>query len=120
MSNIKNKIEKIKINIHSVNDDKYSNIFNNILSVLDDMSNEIENMKERQDNLEESVQYMDEDITGLQDELFEEVSIEDLIEMEDEYIEVNCKNCNKPIFVEKESINNNKVIPCPFCNKEAI
>lgn len=120
MKNIKDKIENIKSNVINISDDKYENIFNGILSVLDDMSEIIEDMNNRQDYLEENVQYIDEDLTGLQDELFEEVSIEDLIEMEDEYIEINCKSCNKPLFVEKESIDNNKSIPCPFCNKEAI
>ncbi|MDZ5010772.1 hypothetical protein GNF77_18110, partial [Clostridium perfringens] len=93
---------------------------NSISSVLDDMLNVIEDMSNRQDYLEENVQYIDEDLTGLQDELFQEVSIEDLIEMDDEYIEISCKNCEKPLFVEKESIDNNKVIPCPFCNRDAI
>ncbi|MDZ4907186.1 CD1247 N-terminal domain-containing protein, partial [Clostridium perfringens] len=107
-------------NIENVSDDKYKNLFNSISSVLDDMLNVIEDMSNRQDYLEENVQYIDEDLTGLQDELFQEVSIEDLIEMDDEYIEISCKNCEKPLFVEKESIDNNKVIPCPFCNRDAI
>ncbi|MCR1949743.1 MULTISPECIES: CD1247 N-terminal domain-containing protein [unclassified Clostridium] len=120
MKDIKDKIENIKTNVTNISDDKYQNIFSSILSVLDEMSDVIEDMNNRQDYLEENVQYIDEDLTGLQDELFEEVSIEDLIEMEDEYIEVNCKNCNKPLFVEKDAIDNNKSIPCPFCQEEAI
>ena len=120
MKDIKNKIEGIKTNIENVSDDKYKNLFNSISLVLDDMLNAIEDMSNRQDYLEENVQYIDEDLTGLQDELFQEVSIEDLIEMDDEYIEISCKNCEKPLFVEKDSIDNNKVIPCPFCNRDAI
>ena len=42
------------------------------------------------------------------------------MEIEEEYVEINCKHCDKPLFVEKESINKNKNLPCPFCNKDAI
>ena len=66
------------------------------------------------------LEYIDEDIIGLQDELFEEVSIEDLMEMEEEYVEIKCNNCNKPLFVEGATISNSNSIPCPFCNKNAI
>ncbi|ASW42678.1 CD1247 N-terminal domain-containing protein [Clostridium isatidis] len=120
MKNIKNKIETIKNDIIKVNNKEYKDIFNNILSVLDDLSKVTEELIVRQESLEENIQYLDEDVTGLQDELFEEVTIEDLIEMDDEFVEINCKNCNKSLFVEKESIDNNKNIPCPFCHNDAI
>jgi Zn finger protein HypA/HybF involved in hydrogenase expression len=119
MKDIKAKINIIKTNVSNINNEEYKAFFNDILSVLNDMSNVIEDMGNRQDYLEENVQYIDEDLTVLQDELFEEVSIEDLMEIDDEYVEISCKNCNKPLFVEKESIDNNKSIPCPFCNRDA-
>lgn len=119
MIQINDKIEKIKFAVSNIEDDKNKEILDGILSVLDDMSNLIENINARQDYLEENIEYMDEDLTVLQDEVFEEVSIEDLMEIEDEYIEISCKNCNKPLFVEKESVENNKVIPCPFCKEKA-
>ena len=120
MKDTKSKIEKLKDEIYKVEDIKYKVIFDNILSVLNDISESIEEIDYKQDSLEENIKYLDEDIIGLQDKLFEEVSIEDLLELEDEYIEVKCKNCDKPLFVEKESIKEKKDIPCPFCNKEAL
>lgn len=120
MKEVKIKIEKLKEEISSIEDNKYKEIFDSILSIVSDISDSIEEIDYKQDSLEENIKYIDEDIIGLQDELFEEVSIEELIELEEEYVEVKCKNCNKPLFVEKEAINNKKKIPCPFCNKEAI
>lgn len=120
MEDIRNKIENIKNDISDIKDNEYKSIFEKITLVLDNMLDKFENMSSRQDYLEENVQYMDEDLTGLQEELFEEVSIEDIIDMDDEYIEVNCNNCTKPFFVEKESLDKNKEIPCPFCNKNII
>lgn len=120
MKEIKDKIEKIKKEVSLIEDERYNNIFKSILSVIEDMTYSMEKMNDKQDSLEESVKYIDEDIIGIQDELFEEVSIEDLIEIEEEYVEINCKSCDKPLFVEKESITQNKNLPCPFCNKDAI
>ncbi|MBU5454585.1 CD1247 N-terminal domain-containing protein [Caproiciproducens sp. MSJ-32] len=120
MENIKEKIEMLKKYITNVNNEEYKNIFNNILSVIDDLTKVTEELIVRQESLEENIQYLDEDVTGLQDELFEEVTIEDLIEMDNEFVEINCKNCNKSLFVEKEAVDNNKKIPCPFCHNDAI
>ena len=120
MKEVMSKIEKLKEEISSIEDVKYKNIFNSILSIVSEISDSIEEIYYKQDSLEENIKYIDEDIIGLQDELFEEVSIEELIELEEEYIEIKCKNCNKPLFVEKEAITSKKKIPCPFCNKEAM
>ena len=113
------RIEKLKEEISNLEDNKYKSIFNNIISILDDITVSIEEIDCKQDSLEENIKYIDEDIIGLQDELFEEVSIEDLIELEDEYVEIKCKNCEKPLFVEKETVKHKKNIPCPFCSKDA-
>ena len=37
----------------------------------------------------------------------------------DEYVEIKCENCDKPLFVEQQALNNNSSIPCPFCGKRA-
>ena len=68
----------------------------------------------KQESLEENVGYIGEDLTDIQDELFEEVTFEDLMDIEDEYVEVKCKCCGKPLFVEKDALNKNNNIPCPF------
>ena len=32
---------------------------------------------------------------------------------------IKCENCDKPLFVEQQALNNNSSIPCPFCGKRA-
>ncbi|MBE6053558.1 MAG: hypothetical protein E7212_06525 [Clostridium sartagoforme] len=114
------KLEKVKEDILSIDDNRYKLLFGNILSIIEDVVDSIDEIEYKQDSIEENIKYIDEDIAGLQDELFEEVSIEDLNQLEDEYVEINCKNCGKPLFVEKETIDSKKNIPCPFCNNEAM
>ena len=69
----------------------------------------------QQEYLEENIEYIDNDLTDIQDELFEEVTFDDLNGLEDEYVEINCEKCSKPLFVEQQALNNNNAIPCPFC-----
>ena len=116
MENI--NIEDLKNVISEIEDPNYKVIFNKLVNIIDELNEKVLEMEVRQEVLEEDLEYIDKDIIGIQDELFEEVSIEDIIEMEDEYIEINCKHCNKPLFVEKDNVLNND-IPCPFCNEVA-
>ena len=60
---------------------------------------------------------IDDDIVDIQDELFEEVSIEELEEMEDDYKEISCKNCGKPIYIENSTLQKENKIPCPYCGE---
>lgn len=119
MESIKNKILEIKENIIKIENNEYSELFNSIISLVEDFSEKIDEVIVKQQYLEENVQYMDEDLTDLQEELFEEVSFDELNDFEDEYVEIECTNCKKPLFVEKESIDSNKIIPCPFCKGNA-
>lgn len=120
MDNIKKTIDNLKHNIKKVEDKEYKDLFDGILNVLTLLDEKLETINERQDLLEEDMEYLDKDVTGIQDELFEEVTIEDLIEMDDEFTEINCSKCNNPIFIEKDFLENNKSIPCPFCKENAL
>lgn len=119
MKEIYNDIESLKEIISNIENNCDKNIYLGILNILEKISGKVEDSILRQEYLEENVQYMDEDLTDLQEELFEEVSFDELSDFEDEYIEINCKNCSKPLFVEKESMDSNKEIPCPFCSNSA-
>lgn len=110
INSIKNSIESIE----EVNDKK---ILGDILNIVSKIAIKVEEVIVNQEHIEENLQYIDDDLVNIQEELYEEVSIEDLNEIEDEYVEVSCNHCSKPLFVEKDVIENKKEIPCPFCNK---
>lgn len=118
MKDIKNKLDMLREDISKVEEDKYKNIFSGIYSLLDLYSIKLEEIMENQAVLAENFRYMDEDISGIQEELFEEVSLEDLEEFEEEYKEILCKNCGKPIFIEESTLKENKNIKCPYCNED--
>ena len=113
------KIDQIKTKINDIKDDKYSDIFNSLTDILTDLSSKVEDLSLRQEYLEENIEYIDNDLTDIQDELFEEVSFDELSDLEDEYVDIKCEKCSKPLFVEQQALNNNNAIPCPFCGKIA-
>lgn len=114
INEVKNKIDNLDIK-----NEQYRDIFNSFSDILLDLSSKVEDVILRQEYLEENMEYIDNDLTDIQDELFEEVSFDDLNSIEDEYVEIKCEKCNKPLFVEQEALNNNTSIPCPFCGGKA-
>ena len=68
--------------------------------------------------LDENVSLINDDLSEVQDEIFEEVTFEELEEFEDDYVETICNNCKKVLYVERSVLKNNEEIPCPYCNNK--
>lgn len=117
MEELRKEIEAFKISLSNMDDDKYKKYFESIQSILNTMTDKIEEIVVNQETMEENMQFLDDDLSNIQDELFEEVSIDELCDMEDEYVEINCAHCNKPIFMEKSVLDSNEQIPCPYCHE---
>ena len=110
------KIDQIKTKINDIKDDKYSDIFNSLTDILTDLSSKVEDLSLRQEYLEENIEYR---YSILKMKSIIEVSFDELSDLEDEYVEIKCEKCSKPLFVEQQALNNNNSIPCPFCGKIA-
>ena len=119
MKEIRNNIEKLKEEISTIDKSEYKSVFNNISSILEGLSNKIEEIMVNEAVLSENLKYMDDDISEIQEELFEEVSLEDLDESESEYTEVSCSKCGKPIFIKASALEEDN-IPCPYCGENIV
>ncbi|AGF56498.1 MULTISPECIES: CD1247 N-terminal domain-containing protein [Clostridium] len=117
MEELRNEIDNLRKNLSKIESKEYKECFDNVFAVLETMNQKIEELTINQEAIEENIKFMDDDLTNIQDELFEEVSIDELNDMEDEYTEINCIHCNKPIFIEQSALSNNDEIPCPYCHK---
>jgi len=117
MEELRTEIEDLKNNLSKIENKEYKECFNSVFSILEIMNQKIEELTINQETIEENIKFMDDDLTNIQDELFEELSIDELNDMEDEYTEIICSHCNKPIFMEQSTLSNNAEIPCPYCNK---
>lgn len=65
----------IGLNIHLHSDE--GKLLINIIDVLDDMAEEINNIQMEQADLEAYVESMDEDLTDLEEEVYDSVSVDD-------------------------------------------
>ena len=110
MKELNDKINNLKEQIENIKENQYKDLFEAVSGILSDLSSKVEEISLRQDYLEENMEFMDNDLTDIQDELFEEVSFDDLSSIEDEYVEIKCENCDKPLFVEQQALNNNSSI----------
>lgn len=117
MEELRNEIEGLKESISNIQSGEYKDCFDKVSSILETMNNKIEELIVNQETMEENIRFMDDDLTDIQDELFEEVSIDELNDMDDEYTEINCVHCGKSIFIEKSALSKNNEIPCPHCHK---
>ena len=117
MEELRNEIEDLKNNLSNIKSEEYRNYFSKVTSILEVMNDKIEELVVNQETMEENIRFMDNDLTDIQDELFEEVSIDELNDMEDEYTEINCAHCGKSIFIEQSALSNNNEIPCPYCHE---
>lgn len=119
MKDIKEKIQKLNSEIEGLNKDneKQKIIYSKISEILESLNEKVEEALVNQAALAENMKYMDQDISGIQDELFKEVSIEDLEEMEDtSYKEIKCTKCGKPIYIEESALKGSNELKCPYCN----
>ncbi|MDS0527328.1 C2HC5-type zinc finger protein [Clostridium sp. SHJSY1] len=120
MKEIKKQIEDLSTKISQVQDENYKEIFGNVLGVLEGLSAKVQEILVNETVLAENFKYMDDDISNLQEELFQEVTLEELDEIEEEFKEVNCKHCGKIIFIETSALKENDKISCPYCNENII
>ena len=120
MKEIKKKIEVLSNNISKIEDEKYNALFLQVNEILESLSLKVEDIIVNEAVLAENLKYINDDLSDIQEEMFEEVSIEDLDEIEEQYTEINCKACGKTVFIEASALKGNKEIPCPYCNENII
>lgn len=116
MENIRESLTQLKIILDENNE--MDNVFNRkLLEVVNRLYDNIEGMQVNIESVSEDLSLINDDLSNVQEELFEEVTFEDL-EEDDEYIEVKCSSCNKPIFVENSVLKNKEKISCPYCTNQ--
>ena len=76
MKELGEEIEGLKINLSKIENKEYKECFDSVFSILEIMNQKIEELTINQETIEENIKFMDDDLTNIQDELFEELSID--------------------------------------------
>jgi len=82
----------------------------NIIDVLDDMAEEFNNIQMVQEDLETFVESIDEDLTDLEDEVYEDVNDEN-------FVEVQCPSCHETVSFASDILeeDDDVEVSCPHC-----
>lgn len=94
---------------------KEGKIINKIVDVLESFADAIVELEEEQIELIDYVESIDEDLSDIEDDIYEEEDDEDDDE-EYNYIEMECPNCNDFVEIDEDLLYNEDIdIVCPNC-----
>lgn len=100
-------------------DSKEGKIFNAILEILDDISEEIFEIHTVQEEIEAYLDSMDEDLSDLEEEVYEDSEYEDdELDPDEDYVEVVCPDCGDTVCFEADILDDEDLIEvtCPNCD----
>lgn len=113
MGNIKERVAYLQgltqgLNINSQSSE--GKLLINIIDVLDDMAEEFNNIQMVQDDLETFVESLDEDLTDLEEEVYEDT-------VEEDYVEMQCPSCHETVSFASDVLEEEDDIEvsCPHC-----
>jgi ribosomal protein S27E len=116
MGNIKEKVAYLQgltkgLNVSDASSE--GKLILNIIDVLDDMAEEIKNVNMVHEDLENYVETIDEDLTELEEEVYEEE------EFDEDYVEVECPFCHETVAFESELLDDDDAVEvtCPHCGE---
>jgi ribosomal protein S27E len=84
----------------------------NIVDVLDSIAEEVNCLYSAQQDLENYVESIDEDLTDIEEEVYEDVD-------EEEFVEVECPDCHETVTFEADLLNEDEAleVTCPHCGE---
>lgn len=97
---------------------KEGKIINKIVDVLESFADAIVELEEEQIELIDYVESIDEDLSDIEDDIYEEEEDDDDEDDDEEYnyIEMECPNCNDFVEIDEDLLYNEDIdIVCPNC-----
>lgn len=93
---------------------KEGKIIHKIVEVLESFADAIVELDEEQVDLKEYVESIDEDLSDVEDDLYEDGSEDD--DEDFSFIEMECPNCNDLVEIDEELLYDDEVdVVCPNC-----
>lgn len=91
-------------------------LLTNVIDVLEDIAEELHDMDLAQVDLENYVETIDEDLTDLEEEVY---NIDVDVEEDEDIVEVECPVCHEVVTFESDVLNDDDVVEvtCPTCGE---
>ncbi|MBU5482951.1 hypothetical protein KQI86_01350 [Clostridium sp. MSJ-11] len=119
MSSINSKISYLSGLVDGLDLDegsKEGRIIKEMVSVLQKIGEEMEEIKDAQKDMQEYIDVLDEDLTSLEDELYDDEDYENI----DDFIDMTCESCGETIYVDSNILQSKESITCPSCHKDIL
>ena len=94
---------------------KEGKVFGTILDILDDMALTVSDLEDGMEIMGDQVDMIDEDLTQLQDDYYEDEDDED--DYDGELYEVTCPTCKDTICIDESMLDEGE-ITCPNCGEQ--
>lgn len=95
---------------------KEGKVIANIIDVLEDFADAINELNENQEDLDEYVEAIDEDLTSVEDEIYDDEYDDD--EYDDyDYVEVECPHCKEYVYLDEDLLDSGQEVLCPNCHE---
>ncbi|MCM0650380.1 hypothetical protein NBE98_18625 [Clostridium swellfunianum] len=102
------------------NSTKEGKVILEMTSILKEMAQEIQLLKDNQEEMEDYVDAIDEDLSSLEEDLYYDED-EDCDCDEDDYgnyINIECPHCKETVYIDTDICDSNEEIACPSCHQE--
>ncbi len=99
------------------NNSKEGKLFSQIIFLLEGMTDVIDNLQDDYDEMFEYVEAIDQDLTDLEDDVYEE-PFDD--EEEDDFDEfsLECPDCNEIVYIDGDTLDEADIeVLCPNCHR---
>lgn len=90
-----------------------------VIETLEDFADAIVELNEDTDEIAEYIEAMDEDLTNIEDDLYEDDDEDDEDDEDIDFVELECPNCNEEIYVDEDLLYEDDIdVVCPRCNEK--
>lgn len=119
MATIKSRVSYLKGLMDGLKmkaDSSEGRLFTEIVKVLDEIGEEVDTLKEKYENMEEYISALDEDLQDVEEDYYGYDDEMDECICEDDFVEIQCSECEENIFIDKSILKNKENVKCPNCN----
>lgn len=87
-----------------------------IIDILEDFADAIVELDEDTDEVVEYLEAMDEDLTNVEDDLYEDDEYDEDDEID--FVEIECPNCHEDVYVDEDLLYEDDIdVICPRCHE---
>ncbi len=87
-----------------------------IIDILEDFADAIVELDEDTEEIVEYLEAMDEDLTNVEDDIYEDYDYDEDYDID--FIEIECPNCHEDVYIDEDLLDEDDIdVVCPRCHE---